>query len=170
MVGEPEDPEAVEEAAVETAEGRLARTWSHARAIGSSLKAGLDSAAQRHSRHYRARALLKQDLAYSDAIDAQSTAAATLPDGEEVGVRCIWVMDVYLPGHFQALLRRLDQLGLARNRFAFPLGDSLSSMQRARTLSMGGGWTNLGHLVPPSKKGSLMGYQPAYPLGSTACS
>jgi hypothetical protein len=101
----------------------------------------------------RARRMIRNEAAYFAEKDAKSFAAAALPEGEEVGIRCIWVLEPFLASHSDALHRQIADLGLDGN-FGMQPGP-VEALESARLrVHGGGGWRGLGYLIPRGAKAS----------------
>lgn len=108
---------------------------------------------------------LNREHAFHEARDLKSFQAARLPDGEEVQLRCVWIMEVFLASHVTALADRLRALGLDRLKWTPDSESAIDSLLRARVRG-GGGWTvNLGYLVPRDQGKRSTGKPAVLPVG-----
>lgn len=91
-------------------------------------------------------AYLETNREYHDERDRAALQACAIPEGEEVGVRCVWVIEAYLASHVGLLTERLQRLDLTGDR---PTGyDPIELLRQARRHGSGPASSGLGFLVP----------------------
>ena len=93
---------------------------------------------------------LEEDADFHVQRDAASFAAAKIPNGEEIGVRCVWVMEVYLASHISQLVAGLRSLGLDRAEIG--RGDPVESILATRSIRQFGRRITFNLLVPRDQK------------------
>jgi hypothetical protein len=110
------------------------------------LRSRLRRLAYRFFPTWYGRYTLRQEPEYIAERDAKADASAVLPDGEEVGIRCVWVMEVYLASQVDHLLDGVRELGLDKGDPARidPIDSVLTARARGKG---GGGWVALNPLV-----------------------
>lgn len=121
-------------------------------AIWLDLMQGLDARAARAwrvVRRDRAAEVLEENHAYNEERDAASLRICALPHGEEVGVRCVWVMEAYLASQAGELAERLGRLGFT-GRIPFT-PNPREFLRRARGHGSGRNAMHVGVLVADPK-------------------
>jgi hypothetical protein len=96
-----------------------------------------------------------RDQSHHDQHDAESFAAAALPEQEEVGLRAVWVMELYLASHVPQLVSGLRAFGLDKpHPFRNPLGGHpLDAILAARTAGNPGWGIDFPPVLPRGKAG-----------------
>jgi hypothetical protein len=89
---------------------------------------------------------IAREQAFHDQQDTDSFQAAAIPDGEVVGLRCVWIMEVYLASHVNRLVHGLRELGLDQPEPGRE--NPVDAILKARVAGGGGGWVNFPWLVP----------------------
>jgi len=99
---------------------------------------------------YYGRKEIGREQAFHDAQDEKSFRSVALPEDEAVGLRSVWIMDVYLPGQINNLIRGLKRLGLDEHDpwRANPIELIINS----RSIGRPGGSVRLGYLVPGTRR------------------
>lgn len=99
---------------------------------------------------YYGRKQIAREQAFHDVEDEKSFRSVALPDDEVIGVRCVWIMDVYLPGQINHLVRGLRRLGLDQHD---PWrANPVESIINSRSTGWPGGSIKLGYLVPRTRR------------------
>ena len=110
----------------------------------------------------------QKERLYFEKRDTEANSRTSLPAGETVKVPSIWVFEAFTPALINNLQNGVDRLGWSTEDPSlnpdFP--DAVSDM---RSQSWGGGWLNLGHIVPLGEKQSFsFNRQAPLPSGITA--
>jgi hypothetical protein len=105
---------------------------------------------RRAAPRYYGRRQIAREQAFHDAEDEKSFRSVAFPDDEVVGVRCVWILDVYLPGQINHLVQGLKRLGLDEH-YAWR-SNPVESIIHSRSTGRPGGSIKLGYLVPGTRR------------------
>lgn len=92
---------------------------------------------------------LQDSLEFWRERDPEENERGRLPDGEEVHLTGIWVVELYLPSTIDQLIRGIEVLGWSRGRTHSD--EDLREWIRVSRSQGGGGWTSLGLVSSPSR-------------------
>lgn len=123
---------------------------------GESLRDRVERALNRLEYRYFpqrwGRRALNENADYHAEHDAESFTHAQIPSGEEVGVRCVWIMEVSLASHVAPLIEGLRRLRLARSDPGSV--NPIERIEHARARAGGYGHVAYPKLVPKGTKRS----------------
>jgi hypothetical protein len=128
------------------------------------VKRATDELLRRFAPVRSGRRWIEREQSYHDQKDAESLAAARFPAGEEVGLRCVWVLEVFLASHVAGLKKRLAELHLGEEEYG-SIAPTVASLLKDREHG-GNTWpASLGYLVPPEAAPRSIGKAAILPMG-----
>jgi hypothetical protein len=99
---------------------------------------------------YYGRRQIAREQAFHDAEDEKSFRSVALSDDEVVGVRSVWMLDVYLPGQINHLVSGLKRLSLDEHDSW--RSNPVESIINSRSTGRPGSVIQLGYLVPGTRR------------------
>ena len=108
---------------------------------------------------------IKDDLRWHWERDSAENDKTTPPADEKVELRCLWAAEFYTPTHAESVIRSFQRLGWEKKSARYTRSGPVKWLLQTRRLGHGGGWINLGALVPPKQKRRYWGdtYETALP-------
>lgn len=104
---------------------------------------------------------LSEMLEFYRSRDVEKNAESALPDGLEIRLEAIWVVEVYPPTLIRHLYQDLDRLDWNKDPDKLdqaPVGDFITQQRES---TRGGGWINLGLILRPTDSRFLGGHRRA---------
>lgn len=87
--------------------------------------------------------------------DIEQSEKSKLPPNEEVRLRCLWVLEAYPPSGFSELRSAFEKFGWAE-QLPFDSNANITvQISRARRRLAGGGWSNLGIILPDDSRSTI---------------
>ncbi len=98
---------------------------------------------------------LGHDLSYFRGLDAERNERLRLPVSEHLIYHCLWLTEFYTPSEAERMLRRLESIRASMKISGAT--DFTASVREFRSSPYGGGWQNIGYLVPTGARSRFMG-------------
>lgn len=93
--------------------------------------------------------------------DPEKNAKTEPPDGETIGMRCVWAAEFYMPSHTEKLLSGFATLGWDDDDIRGADESPASWIRRLRESSRGGGQFNLGLIERPNERRGIVDHRTA---------
>lgn len=98
---------------------------------------------------------LGHDLSYFRGLDGERNEKLRLPGSEHLIYHCLWLTEFYTPSEADRMLRRLESIRASMKISGAT--DFTASVREFRASPSGGGWQNIGYLVPSGARSRFMG-------------
>jgi hypothetical protein len=104
---------------------------------------------------------LSETLEFHRSRDVEKNAESALPDGLEIRLEAIWVVEVYPPTLIRHLYQDLDRLDWNKDPDKLDQAPVSDFITQQRDSTHGGGWINLGLILRPTDSRFLGGHRRA---------
>ena len=101
---------------------------------------------------------------YGQKHDPKANADTTPPEDELINLHCLWAVEYYTPAHMDSLVNSFRKLGWESGHQDFGARDPVDWLNGLTRQFRGGGWMNLGYLIPKESDLFLVGPKHTVPL------